>query len=69
MNAGSLLQELELLPLQPFSFAFTTPDTLHPIPCLAKLWLTRLRTAVNVGTAVLKALTVNDISIGTKRAD
>jgi hypothetical protein len=40
--------------LQPFSFAFTTPDTLHPIPSLTKLWLTRLRNAVRLGASTLK---------------
>jgi predicted RNase H-like HicB family nuclease len=34
--------------IQPFSFAFTTPQTLHPTPILTRLWLTRLRTAVSV---------------------
>lgn len=32
--------------LQPFPFALATPDTLHPIPRLIKLWLIDLTTAV-----------------------
>ncbi len=34
--------------IQPFLFAFTTPQTIHPTSILARLWLTRLRTAVRL---------------------
>ncbi len=44
-HASSLQLPLPVRYLQPFSFACTTHQTLHPTLILARLWLTRLRTA------------------------